>query len=251
MTPATLEVTSALPASSEGRVHLMEENRTDEKGRGRSGPSVLLFIERKPTAAAATSRHILVLRATNHPEHISEFTQTGGSRGASLGAQMRLADLRDGRAPAGDADGRLPVQCRLCAAAISLLLVRIGRWSGRELARSALSLVRLAHVERDNESCFFCACSRRSPIYKTPSRQKNPGKIKQNRYAEHSVPQYNLVENQWETSIIMKVSVGRHSARHGRARAPARDRRTPLADRHVTRRVTGLQNCAYRKLRVY
>ncbi|GBP44790.1 hypothetical protein EVAR_86605_1 [Eumeta japonica] len=44
---------------------------------------------------------------------------------------------------------------RLCAAAVSLLLGRIGRWSGREIACSALSLARSAQAERDNESCFF------------------------------------------------------------------------------------------------
>ncbi|GBP40679.1 hypothetical protein EVAR_36415_1 [Eumeta japonica] len=44
---------------------------------------------------------------------------------------------------------------RLCAAAVSLLLARIGRWSGREIARSVLSLARSAQAERDNESCFF------------------------------------------------------------------------------------------------
>ncbi|GBP27009.1 hypothetical protein EVAR_11242_1 [Eumeta japonica] len=45
--------------------------------------------------------------------------------------------------------------CRLCAAAVSLVLGRIGQWSGREIARSALSLARSAQAERDNESCFF------------------------------------------------------------------------------------------------
>ncbi|GBP19388.1 hypothetical protein EVAR_12430_1 [Eumeta japonica] len=45
--------------------------------------------------------------------------------------------------------------CRLCEAADSLLLGRIGRWSGKEIARSALSLARSAQAERDNESCFF------------------------------------------------------------------------------------------------
>ncbi|GBP01390.1 hypothetical protein EVAR_74112_1 [Eumeta japonica] len=44
---------------------------------------------------------------------------------------------------------------RLCAAAVSLLLVRIGRWSGREIARSTLSLARSAQAERDNGSSFF------------------------------------------------------------------------------------------------
>ncbi|GBP00397.1 hypothetical protein EVAR_956_1 [Eumeta japonica] len=44
---------------------------------------------------------------------------------------------------------------RLCAAAVSLLLGRIGQWSGREIARSALSLAHPAQAERDNESCFF------------------------------------------------------------------------------------------------
>ncbi|GBP41554.1 hypothetical protein EVAR_20362_1 [Eumeta japonica] len=45
--------------------------------------------------------------------------------------------------------------CGLCAAAVSLVLGRIGRWSGREIARSTLSLARSAQAERDNESCFF------------------------------------------------------------------------------------------------
>ncbi|GBP45015.1 hypothetical protein EVAR_33444_1 [Eumeta japonica] len=44
---------------------------------------------------------------------------------------------------------------RLCAAAVSLLLGHIGRWSGREIARSALSLARSAQAERDNKSCIF------------------------------------------------------------------------------------------------
>ncbi|GBP51680.1 hypothetical protein EVAR_48303_1 [Eumeta japonica] len=42
--------------------------------------------------------------------------------------------------------------CRLCAAAVSLLLGRIGRWSGREITRSVFSLARSAQVERDDES---------------------------------------------------------------------------------------------------
>ncbi|GBP63704.1 hypothetical protein EVAR_87681_1 [Eumeta japonica] len=57
----------------------------------------------------------------------------------------------------------------LCAAAVSLLLGRIGPWSGREIdasqaarlgrpclsiACSALSLARSAQAERDNESCM-------------------------------------------------------------------------------------------------
>ncbi|GBP56411.1 hypothetical protein EVAR_90082_1 [Eumeta japonica] len=46
-------------------------------------------------------------------------------------------------------------QIRLCAAGVSLLLRRIGRWSGREIARSARSLARSAQAERDNESWFF------------------------------------------------------------------------------------------------
>ncbi|GBP32443.1 Protein O-GlcNAcase [Eumeta japonica] len=58
--------------------------------------------------------------------------------------------------------------CRLCATAVSLLLGRIGRWSGRDIdasqverlgrscfARSALSLARSVETKRDNESCFF------------------------------------------------------------------------------------------------
>ncbi|GBP60841.1 hypothetical protein EVAR_35389_1 [Eumeta japonica] len=40
--------------------------------------------------------------------------------------------------------------CKLFAAAISLLLGRIGRLSGSEIARSALSLARSAQAERDN-----------------------------------------------------------------------------------------------------
>ncbi|GBP33109.1 Phenoloxidase-activating factor 2 [Eumeta japonica] len=48
-----------------------------------------------------------------------------------------------------------PLLGGLCAAAVSLLLGRIGRWSGREIARSALSLARSAQAERDNESRFF------------------------------------------------------------------------------------------------
>ncbi|GBP11263.1 hypothetical protein EVAR_92808_1 [Eumeta japonica] len=38
---------------------------------------------------------------------------------------------------------------------LSLLLGRIGRWSGKEIAHPALSLARSAQAERDNESCFF------------------------------------------------------------------------------------------------
>ncbi|GBP36179.1 Ecdysone 20-monooxygenase [Eumeta japonica] len=40
--------------------------------------------------------------------------------------------------------------CRLCAASVSL-----GRWSGREIDRSALSFALLTQAEHDNESCFF------------------------------------------------------------------------------------------------
>ncbi|GBP52684.1 hypothetical protein EVAR_43885_1 [Eumeta japonica] len=50
-----------------------------------------------------------------------------------------------------EATGSMEPKNRSCAAAVSLLLGRVGRWSGREIARSALS----AQVERDNESCFF------------------------------------------------------------------------------------------------
>ncbi|GBP74506.1 hypothetical protein EVAR_61993_1 [Eumeta japonica] len=45
--------------------------------------------------------------------------------------------------------------CTLCAGAVSHLLRRIGRWSGREIACTVLSLARSAQAERDNESCFF------------------------------------------------------------------------------------------------
>ncbi|GBP68287.1 hypothetical protein EVAR_57613_1 [Eumeta japonica] len=38
---------------------------------------------------------------------------------------------------------------------LSLFYSDIGRRSGREIARSALSLARSAQAERDNESCFF------------------------------------------------------------------------------------------------
>ncbi|GBP05624.1 hypothetical protein EVAR_3087_1 [Eumeta japonica] len=44
---------------------------------------------------------------------------------------------------------------KLYAVTVSLLLGRIGRWSGREIARSAFSLARSAQAERDNESCFY------------------------------------------------------------------------------------------------
>ncbi|GBP41322.1 hypothetical protein EVAR_25160_1 [Eumeta japonica] len=51
----------------------------------------------------------------------------------------------------------LLISCsKLCAAAVSLLLEHIGRWSGGEIARSALSLARSAQAERDNESYFSC-----------------------------------------------------------------------------------------------
>ncbi|GBP70910.1 hypothetical protein EVAR_48875_1 [Eumeta japonica] len=53
--------------------------------------------------------------------------------------------------------------CRLCAAAVSLVLGRIDRWSGREIARSTLSLACSAQAERDNKSCFFSAHSHRHP----------------------------------------------------------------------------------------
>ncbi|GBP66613.1 hypothetical protein EVAR_50438_1 [Eumeta japonica] len=46
---------------------------------------------------------------------------------------------------------------QLCAAAVSLVLGCIGRWCGREIGRSALSLARSAQAERDNESCFIAA----------------------------------------------------------------------------------------------
>ncbi|GBP83649.1 hypothetical protein EVAR_57808_1 [Eumeta japonica] len=45
--------------------------------------------------------------------------------------------------------------CKLYETAVSLLLGCIGRWSGREIARSALSLARSAQAERDNESMVF------------------------------------------------------------------------------------------------
>ncbi|GBP20390.1 hypothetical protein EVAR_14639_1 [Eumeta japonica] len=52
--------------------------------------------------------------------------------------------------------------CRLCAAAVSLLLGRIGRCSGRKIARSVFSFGRSPQAERDNESWFFCARADRS-----------------------------------------------------------------------------------------
>ncbi|GBP45764.1 hypothetical protein EVAR_76069_1 [Eumeta japonica] len=47
------------------------------------------------------------------------------------------------------------ILARSCAAAVSLLLGRVGRWRGREIAHSALSLARSAQAERDNESCYY------------------------------------------------------------------------------------------------
>ncbi|GBP37362.1 hypothetical protein EVAR_22824_1 [Eumeta japonica] len=44
----------------------------------------------------------------------------------------------------------------VCGRCLSLLLGRIGRWSGRDITCSALSLARSAQAERDNESCFSC-----------------------------------------------------------------------------------------------
>ncbi|GBP82594.1 hypothetical protein EVAR_69816_1 [Eumeta japonica] len=42
-----------------------------------------------------------------------------------------------------------------CVRPLSLFYSDIGRWGGREIARSALSLIRSAQAERDNESCIF------------------------------------------------------------------------------------------------
>ncbi|GBP25883.1 hypothetical protein EVAR_81765_1 [Eumeta japonica] len=42
-----------------------------------------------------------------------------------------------------------------CVRPLSLFYSDIGRWSGKEIARSTLSLARSAQAERDNESCFF------------------------------------------------------------------------------------------------
>ncbi|GBP33265.1 hypothetical protein EVAR_5220_1 [Eumeta japonica] len=51
--------------------------------------------------------------------------------------------------------GRMLLLERLCAATVSLLLGRIGLWSGREIAHSGLSLAHSAQAERDNELCFY------------------------------------------------------------------------------------------------
>ncbi|GBP70844.1 hypothetical protein EVAR_53508_1 [Eumeta japonica] len=64
--------------------------------------------------------------------------------------------------PAAGATEAMRVVCGRCLS----LLGRIGRWSGREIARSALALARSAQAERDNESRFLCV-QRRSSIYKT------------------------------------------------------------------------------------
>ncbi|GBP82684.1 hypothetical protein EVAR_27009_1 [Eumeta japonica] len=65
----------------------------------------------------------------------------------------------------------------LCVAAVSFLLERIARWSGKEIdasqaarlgrsclsiARSALSLAHSAQAERDNELCFFGASEKKN-----------------------------------------------------------------------------------------
>ncbi|GBP48316.1 hypothetical protein EVAR_34809_1 [Eumeta japonica] len=42
-----------------------------------------------------------------------------------------------------------------CVRPLTLFYSDIGRWSGREIARSALSLARSVQAERDNESWFF------------------------------------------------------------------------------------------------
>ncbi|GBP53369.1 hypothetical protein EVAR_41206_1 [Eumeta japonica] len=43
----------------------------------------------------------------------------------------------------------------MCGRCLFLLLGHTGRWNGREIGRSALSLACSAQAERDNESCFF------------------------------------------------------------------------------------------------
>ncbi|GBP11475.1 hypothetical protein EVAR_92967_1 [Eumeta japonica] len=50
--------------------------------------------------------------------------------------------------------GRPCGSCVVCGRCLSSTR-RISRWSGREIARSAVSLVRSAQPERDNESYFF------------------------------------------------------------------------------------------------
>ncbi|GBP41124.1 hypothetical protein EVAR_32577_1 [Eumeta japonica] len=57
--------------------------------------------------------------------------------------------------PAGGAGDGSARARPLCAAAVSLLLGRIGRWSGREIACQTLLLACSVQAERDNESCFF------------------------------------------------------------------------------------------------
>ncbi|GBP62644.1 hypothetical protein EVAR_51890_1 [Eumeta japonica] len=68
----------------------------------------------------------------------------------------RKLKYRHGARLGGDVDGK-PYELlnMLCAAAVSLVLGCIGRWSGREIARSTLSLAHPAQAERDNDSCFF------------------------------------------------------------------------------------------------
>ncbi|GBP18620.1 hypothetical protein EVAR_14390_1 [Eumeta japonica] len=76
-----------------------------------------------------------------------------GADGADADARVR-AEIDAGRFRSRRSR-RPPHLGMLCAAAVSFLLGRIGRWSGGEIARSALSLARSAQAERDNESCFF------------------------------------------------------------------------------------------------
>ncbi|GBP42245.1 hypothetical protein EVAR_29843_1 [Eumeta japonica] len=95
---------------------------------------------------------------------------------------MHTHELRRRRPPTEASVPRRQLGGRLCATAVSLLLGRIGRWSGREMDAlqaerldgsclsvtcSALSLARSARAERDN--------SRHSSIHKDVITSKSLG----------------------------------------------------------------------------
>ncbi|GBP86950.1 hypothetical protein EVAR_62793_1 [Eumeta japonica] len=107
-----------------------------------------------------TTRNVLIRTAAEGPitPTTEEFTAHFVPRRARRGPERRHRSVAR-PAPAASVNDvtSIPLNVRLCAAALSLLLRHNGRWSGRGTARSALSLARSAQAERDNESCFFCA----------------------------------------------------------------------------------------------
>ncbi|GBP59203.1 Atrial natriuretic peptide-converting enzyme [Eumeta japonica] len=100
---------------------------------------------RECTATSLSLCSHLPYNSTTYPNLVGH-----GSRDALLRDLVAYRELLD-----AECSHLAQFTCRLCAAAVSLLLGRIGRWSGREIARSMLSLARSAQSERDNESCFF------------------------------------------------------------------------------------------------